>query len=176
MGGSHDEGQGLAEAAASVVALRYERAIREALTEPAIGVTLLVYWDGAEAAHCSPESAIIAVSKLQWCAEHGRLDELWKLDAPVEVPAINVEYQDVYDDPEMLSACEALVAASQSDRDSRLVNLYYATLAAKLNDALKLVVCVDSYDGVIRPPIAKQVRAQLDPATARAWAAWGWRE
>ncbi len=176
MGGRIDEGLVLAEAAASAVALRYERAIKAAMTEPAIGVALLVYWDGADAAHCSAESVIISVRKLQWCADHGRLDELWKLNEPVEVPAINVEYQDVYEDPEMLSACEAFLAASQRDPDARLVNLYYETLAAKLHDALKLVVCVDSYDGVITPSIADQVRTQLDPATAREWAAWGWRE
>lgn len=84
--------------------------------------------------------------------------------------------RDVYEDPETLAACEALVAASQSDPDARLVNLYYGTVAAKLHDALRLVVCIDSYDGVIRAPIAEQVRTQLDPVMAREWAAWNWRE
>jgi hypothetical protein len=136
---------------------------------PAIGVGLVVYWDGSDPSHWAPVAYRITVEAAQEAAAAGRPQRLWGGEyAPVELAAPNAYADDVLRAPG-----EALLAHIESHDAYDLVDAYFDALIARLHAAWGVPVAFERTDGSMQDGPG-QVRPQLGPEAAVEWEARGW--
>jgi hypothetical protein len=162
--------------AVDAVAERFQALIEPRRSGDELGVAMLLYWDGPDVAYLMPEAGLVTQAKARWCRTHAQMDLLWKLHEPSEFVVL-LDVVDVYETPDLLAACEPLVAALDGvdeQRELDAVNAYFRMLSSKIHQLTGLVVVVVSWDDIIELAAEDQVLAQLDQQHAAEWRAAGW--
>jgi hypothetical protein len=130
-----------------------------------LGLVLLVYFDGDAAYQLTPPSVTIPRAKLDWCAAHDRIDDLWYPWDPPEVCGEELRRPDVHDNAELT----ALLAEINDGYDAGLLEDYFAALALSLHESLGVLVVVDGWNSLVVAPEREQLRPQMSD---EQWAEW----
>jgi hypothetical protein len=139
--------------------------------EGTLGLVLLVYFDGDTPDQLAPPAVTIPRAKLEWCAAHQRLEDLWLAWDPPECSGQELPSPDVEADP----ALNALLARiNDGGYDEGLLDDYLAALAPALHAALGVLVVVEGQDSAFGAPPREQLRAQMTDEQWSEWEAHDW--
>src|SRR4051794_16149860 len=150
--------------AADALAAAYPEVIE--LPADTLGLIFAVFDQGDYPYDFVQPPVAIPRAKLAWCAEHGRLGDLWMPYDPPDFAGAELAYPQV--GPELEAACRPLIESE----DEPLGPLYDA-LVARLHAALDVLVLHDHERG---REMRDQLADQLSPEELARWRENDWLE
>ena len=155
---------GLLERAVSSATAAYRSVLQ--VPDDTLGLMLRVYFDGDTTSQLTPPPLTIPRAKLDWCAANDRIDDLWEMWDPPDVPSEELRDPDVRDNAELIAL---LAEITDGGYDAGLLEDYLAALSLSLHEALGVLVIVEGLDESFGAPLREQLRAQM---TDEQWAQW----
>jgi len=155
---------GLLERAVASATAAYRSVLQ--VPDDTLALVLRVYFDGDATDQLTPPPVTIPQAKLEWCAANDRIDDLWEMWDPPDIPSEELRDPDVRDDAELIAL---LAEINDGGYEAGLLEDYLAALALSLHEALGVLVVVEGLDESFGAPLREQLRPQM---TDEQWAQW----